>query len=229
MAAASPAKPAGTAEDVKEPGAAPNDTGHQGIKVHGHWLIDIRNTDGSLAEHRDFENSLVDNGFNLAGLLAGTMTAGEPIISLTNALVTTTFCGFPQCILSEFANGAFKSLYQTACGTTMGCSPTLIPTVTTTGTGGSTVYSLQLSAQTTATQAGTIATVSTVFSNCATQGATVSQVPPSTCAAYSNLPAGTIIPGNAIGGIPSFTSTTQSPISVSAGQQVQVTVILSFS
>jgi len=30
---------------------------NEGIKVHGHWVIDVKNPDGSLAGHRDFENS----------------------------------------------------------------------------------------------------------------------------------------------------------------------------
>lgn len=32
---------------------------HEGIKVHGHWTIEVRNPDGSLVTHREFENSLV--------------------------------------------------------------------------------------------------------------------------------------------------------------------------
>ncbi len=43
----------------------------EGIKVHGHWSIDIRNPDGSLASHVEFENSLVDNGELLTSLLNG--------------------------------------------------------------------------------------------------------------------------------------------------------------
>lgn len=30
----------------------------QGIKVHGHWTIEVRNPDGTLVTHREFENSL---------------------------------------------------------------------------------------------------------------------------------------------------------------------------
>jgi hypothetical protein len=41
------------------------------IKVHGHWTIDVRNPDGSLASHNEFENALVANGATLlSGLLA---------------------------------------------------------------------------------------------------------------------------------------------------------------
>lgn len=34
----------------------------EGIKVHGHWTIDIKNPDGSLASHHEFENALVQSG-----------------------------------------------------------------------------------------------------------------------------------------------------------------------
>ena len=36
-----------------------------GVKVHGHWTIDVRERDGSLAAHHEFENRLVDGGTNL--------------------------------------------------------------------------------------------------------------------------------------------------------------------
>jgi hypothetical protein len=32
---------------------------HEGITVHGHWIIDVKNPDGSLTEHREFENDLI--------------------------------------------------------------------------------------------------------------------------------------------------------------------------
>jgi hypothetical protein len=31
----------------------------EGIKVHGHWTIDVRNADGTLASHNEFENALI--------------------------------------------------------------------------------------------------------------------------------------------------------------------------
>jgi hypothetical protein len=37
--------------------AEKKDTG-EGIKVHGHWTIDVRNPDGSLASHHEIENAL---------------------------------------------------------------------------------------------------------------------------------------------------------------------------
>jgi hypothetical protein len=34
----------------------------EGIKVHGHWTIDVRNPDGKLVTHREFENALDSEG-----------------------------------------------------------------------------------------------------------------------------------------------------------------------
>jgi hypothetical protein len=43
----------------------------ESIKVHGHWTIDVRNADGTLATHREFENALQTSGAKvLAHLLA---------------------------------------------------------------------------------------------------------------------------------------------------------------
>lgn len=40
------------------------DGSHEGIKVHGHWIIEVRDPDGSVVRHREFENSLSGVGPN---------------------------------------------------------------------------------------------------------------------------------------------------------------------
>jgi hypothetical protein len=51
---------------------APAGTKAEGIKVHGHWILDIKNADGTLASHHEFENALVPTGADLlTRLLAG--------------------------------------------------------------------------------------------------------------------------------------------------------------
>lgn len=35
---------------------------HEGIKVHGHWTIVVRNADGSVASRNEFENALTSGG-----------------------------------------------------------------------------------------------------------------------------------------------------------------------
>ncbi len=64
-----------------EEGQAPKARG-EGIKVHGHWVLDVKGVDGKIVQHRDFENSLVggpglaitSGDQLLAGLLSGTLT-----------------------------------------------------------------------------------------------------------------------------------------------------------
>jgi hypothetical protein len=49
----------------------------EGIKVHGHWTIDIKNADGSLVSHHVFENSLTPFGASaLTQILARTRVTG---------------------------------------------------------------------------------------------------------------------------------------------------------
>src|SRR5262249_45924576 len=55
--------------EVAPPGAS------QGtIKVHGHWTIEVRNPNGTLAERREFENAYAGGDF-LPRVLARSLTA----------------------------------------------------------------------------------------------------------------------------------------------------------
>lgn len=54
----------------------------EGIHVHGHWVIEVRNPDGTLAQRREFENALADGGNLLESLLLGTETPGAWTIIL---------------------------------------------------------------------------------------------------------------------------------------------------
>ena len=85
LAAASAAQdkpPAPGATAVKQPTAAtaeaqPTGGMGEGIKVHGHWTIDIKNPDGSLASHHEFENKLLTGASSLGnGLLVGLLGRG---------------------------------------------------------------------------------------------------------------------------------------------------------
>lgn len=50
---------------------------HEGIKIHGHWSIVIKNPDGSVASRHEFENALVSSGSDmLAQLLARSTSMG---------------------------------------------------------------------------------------------------------------------------------------------------------
>ena len=84
--------------------AKPDKPGQQGIKVHGHWVIDLKNPDGTLVRHLDFENSLVSSGFAISGsqllalLISGNVTPSDPAIGFvptaqyTSATDATTMC-----------------------------------------------------------------------------------------------------------------------------------------
>jgi hypothetical protein len=51
-------------EEKRQPGKF----GQEGIRIHGHWVIDVKNPDGTPAGHHDFQNSLQSGG---SLLLAG--------------------------------------------------------------------------------------------------------------------------------------------------------------
>lgn len=56
---------------------------HEGIEVHGHWTIEVKNPDGTLVTHREFENSLVPSGAELlASILMGAITEGNWYIAV---------------------------------------------------------------------------------------------------------------------------------------------------
>ncbi len=65
------AKPAtAQAESPALPEGKPAAKGAQeGIKVHGHWTIEVRNPDGSLDKHVEFENAIVSS--NLSDMAGG--------------------------------------------------------------------------------------------------------------------------------------------------------------
>lgn len=72
------------------PANAPQGKGaHEGIKVNGYWKIDVRNPDGTLDKHVEFENSLTTNDpyadsgdYALATTLAGGEQMGDPGIGI---------------------------------------------------------------------------------------------------------------------------------------------------
>ncbi len=75
-AAASPTKPA----------AHPRGN-HEGIKVHGHWTIEVKNPDGRLVSHTEFENALVQpsGAATLAQTLLGKIVPGGYLVTLAGS------------------------------------------------------------------------------------------------------------------------------------------------
>ena len=104
--AAAPAKPAPAqaqaASGATKPAAGP----HQGVKIHGHWTIEVRSPNGAVVSRTEFENALVQPGGtqDLAGLLLGGAVVGGYRVYLTSSPTAFTGpCALPngltQCIL----------------------------------------------------------------------------------------------------------------------------------
>jgi hypothetical protein len=76
--------------------AAPNTANNQGIKIHGHWVLQVKNADGTLGARREFDNSLVTGGNStsgdqvLAALLSGNGSSGGLGIAFISSSTKTT-------------------------------------------------------------------------------------------------------------------------------------------
>jgi hypothetical protein len=198
---------------------AAKDGKHVGVEMHGHWVIDVKNPDGTVAEHRDFENTISGYGQELlVGLLSGYIVPSDYGIYLSSS--GTVPCAEPQglagCIILRSLTtvpGSAVCLYYT-CFTGLTYTPTLIDN----SAGGS---QLLLAGSFAATQGGTINGVSTIYGTCpynisaTTALATVS---PSTCSTT---------PGS--GGYRQLSQASITPVTVVTSQIVQVTVTITFS
>jgi len=59
---------------------------HEGIQVHGHWVIEVRNPDGTVTARREFENAIQPSGMAyIASLLAGNNSPGGLSVLLNGA------------------------------------------------------------------------------------------------------------------------------------------------
>jgi len=191
-----------------EPEAGPTDSTVgpvEGLRVHGHWTIEVRDPDGTLVERREFENALDGNTGNmtLTRILGRDWTVGNwQVWTMSQAAseVCEGTVGTPdiQCHIAEASDpsGAGVNNYF----------HTLVVSVP-----GSPPYSLNLSGYLIAQRDGSIQSVNTVVSTCG------SAVAPAAC----------------VGAGVSSTWVTDTilvtPVSVLTGQQVQVNVVISFS
>jgi hypothetical protein len=72
-------------------GSASGNGSHEGIKVHGHWIIEVRDPDGTLVTRREFENSLTSTaGAFLPTILSRQSTIGFWSVSISDPANTTT-------------------------------------------------------------------------------------------------------------------------------------------
>ncbi|MEW6684218.1 MAG: hypothetical protein AB1451_15075 [Nitrospirota bacterium] len=82
-AAAKPVAATPESGPIAQPAHGPQ----EGIKVHGHWVIEVRNPDGKLVERRDFENALTQYGqIYLADFLRRSSTPGSWAILVFDGL-----------------------------------------------------------------------------------------------------------------------------------------------
>lgn len=192
--------------------------GHEGVKVHGHWKIDVRNPDGTLARHVEFENSLLGNGqgdLMLATFLGGFAVPGDWAILVQNPAI----CGATEfCQISTSATGRMSC----GAGNSYVCAYGLTRTYVATNAGAP--AAIQLAGALTAAEAGNITAVETTVYYCAQSSAftAATSLSPSQCAADSPTPP--YATGNGL----TYT-TLPTAVPVVAGQIVQIVVTISFS
>jgi len=175
---------------------------HESITIHGHWIIDVKNPDGRLVRHVEFENSLVPNSGPavLSSLLGGNNSSGQSwAIVLVGSPQPCVNAGQPSpCSIGPVG-------YCTSCGSAAFNTLSIV-------SGGTT---FTLNGSITAGENGQISTVLTEDALCP------ASVAPTSCSFAA------ITPGSPF----QFTSSTSfqgAPITVTSGQTVQVTVTISF-
>ena len=67
--------------------------GPEGIKVSGHWTIDVREPDGTLVKSHEFNNALTNNGHVLVRLMARQNSAGQWYVILQGTASLPSPCG----------------------------------------------------------------------------------------------------------------------------------------
>lgn len=193
---------------------------HEGIKVHGHWTIDVRNPDGTLASHREFENSLVQfDGGGLAVLLSRQVSVGAwyvVIVDFTSPTADLCHGAFGGNVVGGLCYiGENTPAFAAQVGSANTDSSNLV--VGTSGQNANTTgpVILNLSGSVTVPTAGAISGVQSNFLTCP---ATVS---PSACL--------TTITDNLFSNEAFTRASLSTPVSVAAGQTVAVTVVITFS
>jgi hypothetical protein len=192
--------------------------GHEGITVHGRWTIDVRNADGKVVSHTEFENSLASDGAPLlAAMLGRTVTTGSWRIILADNVgendllvinepnsTAATVCPvliFPHASGSACSNILSLAGPQLAGGVFTGATLTL------TGSG---TIPVGFAAQ--------IGFVQTVNFPCAISDT------PATCFNDPNTAGNFFLTARAL----DSQGTDPAPVPVQPGQMVSVTVVLSF-
>ncbi|MDP3062926.1 MAG: hypothetical protein Q8O40_06925 [Chloroflexota bacterium] len=190
---------------AQEPEVAPPGGPSEGIKVHGEWTIEVREPDGALVSRTEFENALTYSGkTTLAWFLSRQWAVGQWFVRIEGSPL------FP-CLPASSSPSSSCYLAETTSGRT---GSNVFKTLTLdTPTEGSDQYKMVMSGNFTDQVSTSISAVQTFVYAC----------PP------------TVTPASNCESVPGafdreFTWTVlSSPVAVSVGQQVLLTVKLSFS
>jgi hypothetical protein len=188
------AEPAGrwAALEVQHGPTEPRGSVLGAIGVHGHWVIEVHDPDGSTVTHREFDNALTPSGMDLLWrIFTRTRSTGAWNVILGGP---QNPCGAAGCFIVE--RGPATS------------NPGLVATTLTV-----TDRPLKLSGNITVANDGSITSV-------ATRNRACFGIPPSPC--FANPPLSD-------GSDHEFTQTDIAAVSVLAGQQVLVTVTITFA
>jgi hypothetical protein len=215
----------------------------EGITVHGYWTIEVRNRDGSVASHTEFENSYNEQSL-FPNILSRILTLGEwgielggspsPCVAVVNASFSSNvdvvgeLVPPKKCVITESGPAIGATINGSPCNPAAGtgsCSNNLL--VSASGAAANPT----LTGNVVATNSGTISQVETIFSTCG-QSVTTTACATETASdlsssdfvssfTFTTLPA----PGSGTCG-----GTNQPPcaVSVIAQQTIQVSVQFSF-
>jgi autotransporter translocation and assembly factor TamB len=181
--------------------ASTSDSPAEGIAVHGHWTIEVRNPDGSLADHREFENALTTTGaWQLAAILSRQKSVGGWLIHAGAAIPSES--PFMEPPSSGLDCWVVEPAYLVT-------QPWVFNNMTVSSpTSGTDAYKVVLSGTAIAQRNGKINQVTT----------SIWTLSPSVA------PSGTYS-----GGGQDFTSKAIADVNVTSGQQIAFTVVISFS
>ena len=117
--------PAGeTSMNASQPADAPGGT-REGIAVHGHWTIEVRDADGEMVSRNEFENALTSMGrVFLTNLVARQMSAGTwGILLHSSTEPPCVYSSAPSdCVITEPSAGGI-SLWPAALFNNLTLSP----------------------------------------------------------------------------------------------------------
>lgn len=202
--------------------------GQEGLRVHGHWKIVVKNPDGSVANTVEFENALTSPAQGdqlLAQLLTGTVEMGDWGISFTD--VNNSWCNLGVgCLIFETSGQGPLGTSGESQGLPVnyGLKVSYVAGTAPSGANPGSAASIVLQGAATSPIATAIATVGTYAGTCTVSNSATGTANAAACAASVEHNTSFSF------GLTTFTNHALTPnIAVAAGQIVQFTVTLTFS